>query len=173
MTDYEILKYAPENYNEEGVYTKEEWTNVSDIGRCFDGKELTISEYLTTEQRHINVVLAIMSAAHCKYLTVSYVELYPQWALQRIKREKNLKDSSSLCKALNSLKKRERIHISLIPDVIRLLLREYVYLVLYSKAHKLRLSVGYDYYMYLSTNLNEITVKEIVEGQKLYLNPRG
>lgn len=172
MTDYEVLKYAPENYNEDGVYTKEEWTSVSDIGRCFDGKELTISEYLTIEQRYINVVLAIMSATHCKYLTISYIELHPQWALQRIKREKNLKDGNSLCQALKSLKIRERIHISQIPDVMRLLLREHVYLVLCSKVHKLSLSVGYDYYMYISTNLSETIVKEIVEGQKLYLNPR-
>ena len=36
----EIVKYAPENYDERGIYRKDEWVALSDIGNVYDGKRL-------------------------------------------------------------------------------------------------------------------------------------
>ena len=36
-----IVKYAPENYDERGIYRKDEWTSSSDIGEIYDGKRFT------------------------------------------------------------------------------------------------------------------------------------
>ena len=37
----EIVKYAPENYDERGIYRKNEWLMSSDIGKIYDGKRFT------------------------------------------------------------------------------------------------------------------------------------
>ena len=36
-----IVKYAPENYDERGIYRKDEWVALSDIGNVYDGKRFT------------------------------------------------------------------------------------------------------------------------------------
>ena len=35
----EIVKYVPDGYDESGVYRRDEWTDYSDVGKTFDGKE--------------------------------------------------------------------------------------------------------------------------------------
>lgn len=42
MIWHEIVKYSSENYGENGVYTKDEWTSRSDIGTVYEGKTFTL-----------------------------------------------------------------------------------------------------------------------------------
>ena len=63
-------------------------------------------------------------------------------------------------------------HISKITDIIRLSLREYIYVVLRNKEHKLHIKFGYDYYLNVSCPLNYDTLKNIVYREGLYLDPR-
>ena len=67
MIWHEIVKYSSENYGENGVYTKDEWTSRSDIGTVYEGKTFTLEKYLDVEQRYINVVL---SHGRCHQLQV-------------------------------------------------------------------------------------------------------
>ncbi len=59
-----------------------------------------------------------------------------------------------------------------ITDIIRLSLREYIYVVLCNKEHKLHIKFGYDYYLNVSCSLNCKTLKNIVCREGLYLDPR-
>ena len=59
-----------------------------------------------------------------------------------------------------------------ITDIIRLSLREYIYVVLCNKKHKLQIEFGYDYYLKISCSLNCETLKNIVHREGLYLDPR-
>ena len=59
-----------------------------------------------------------------------------------------------------------------ITDIIRLSLREYIYVVLRNKEHKLHIKFGYDYYLNVSCPLNYGTLKNIVYREGLYLDPR-
>ena len=59
-----------------------------------------------------------------------------------------------------------------ITDIIRLSLREYIYVVLRNKEHKLHIKFGYDYYLNVSCSLNCETLKNIVCREGLYLDPR-
>ena len=59
-----------------------------------------------------------------------------------------------------------------ITDIIRLSLREYIYVVLCNKEHKLHIKFGYDYYLIVSCSLNCETLKNIVCREGLYLDPR-
>ena len=59
-----------------------------------------------------------------------------------------------------------------ITGIIRLSLREYIYVVLCNKEHKLHIKFGYDYYLNVSCSLNCETLKNIVCREGLYLDPR-
>lgn len=59
-----------------------------------------------------------------------------------------------------------------ITDIIRLSLREHIYVVLCNKEHKLHIKFGYDYYLNVSCSLNCETLKNIVCREGLYLDPR-
>ena len=59
-----------------------------------------------------------------------------------------------------------------ITDIIHLSLREYIYVVLCNKEHKLHIKFGYDYYLNVSCSLNCETLKNIVCREGLYLDPR-
>lgn len=72
MIWHEIVKYSSENYGENGVYTKDEWTSRSDIGTVYEGKTFDYKKYLDVEQRYINVVLSIMDVTNCRYMIIQY-----------------------------------------------------------------------------------------------------
>lgn len=63
MVWHEIVKYSPENYDENGVYTKDEWISRSDIDTVYEGKPFTLEEYLNIEQRYVNVILSIINSS--------------------------------------------------------------------------------------------------------------
>ena len=67
---------------------------------------------------------------------------------------------------------KDEIYILKITDIIRLSLREYIYVVLRNKEHKLQIEFGYDYYLKISCSLNMETLKNIVYREGLYLDPR-
>lgn len=55
MVWHEIVKYSPQKYNRNGVYTADEWTSRDDIGKYFDGKLFTLEEYLNIEKHYIKI----------------------------------------------------------------------------------------------------------------------
>ena len=46
MNWHEIVKYSPQKYDSNGIYTADEWTSMWDVGKKFDGKLFTLEEYL-------------------------------------------------------------------------------------------------------------------------------
>lgn len=46
MNWHEIVKYSPQKYDSNGIYTTDEWTSMWDVGKKFDGKLFTLEEYL-------------------------------------------------------------------------------------------------------------------------------
>lgn len=172
MNWHEIVKYSPQNYDSNGVYTADEWTSMWDVGRKFDGKLLTLEEYLRVEQRYVSVILSIMKATNCKYMTIQYLEADKKYITSCIKSSKFYDIDCDLLKSMPLLEEKRRIHISKITDIIRLSLREYIYVVLRNKEHKLQVQFGYDYYLNVSCSLNGETLKNIVCREGLYLDPR-
>lgn len=71
---HEIVKYAPEYYDSKGTYTRDEWSDFSDIGRIFNHKRLTLKQYLAVEDRYIHTAEEIVKASCIKFLTVAYIE---------------------------------------------------------------------------------------------------
>lgn len=172
MNWHEIVKYSPQKYDSNGIYTTDEWTSMCDVGKKFDGKLFTLEEYLRVEQRYVSVILSIMKAMNCKYMTIQYLEADKEYITSSIKSSKFYNIDSELLKSLPLLEENRRIHISKITDIIRLSLREYIYVVLCNKEHKLHIKFGYDYYLNVSCSLNCETLKNIVCREGLYLDPR-
>ena len=54
---------------------------------------------------------------------------------------------SSLLNSISLLNEKRRIHINKLPDIMRLALREYLYVELCNKEHRLQVEFGYDYYL--------------------------
>lgn len=173
MIFHEILKYRPQNYDCEGKYIVDEWTSMSDIGKSFNGKKFTLKEYLHIEQQHVNVINAIMSSTKCKYLTIKYIEADKKVIMERMKSSRFCVEDSLLQSSIVFLKKGKNICSKNLDNIIRLALREYIYVILYNKKYNLQVEFGYDYYLYISCPLNNTTLEKIVQDNGLYLDPRS
>lgn len=57
---YRTTKYNPIYRDEKDAYLKNEWTSYSDIGHIFDGKQLSINEYLNVEDKYIEAIIQFM-----------------------------------------------------------------------------------------------------------------
>lgn len=76
MKEYRITKYNP-TYRVEGLYyAVDEWTSISDVGKKFNGTELSYDEYLQTEKAYIECCVEIMEQAGIKSLSVEQAEDY-------------------------------------------------------------------------------------------------
>ena len=172
MIWHEIVKYSPENYNENGVYTKDEWISRSYIGIVYEGKPFTLGEYLDVEQRYVNVVLSVMNATNCKYMTIQYLEADKNYIAKQIKVSKFRKIDSRLLSSVPLLEKNRKISSTKLSDILRLALREYIYVVLSNKEHGVFVRFGYDYYLNIACSLDNDVLEDIVRKEGLFLDPR-
>lgn len=173
MAWHEIVKYSPKNYDENGVYTIDEWTSRCDVGKSYQGKIFTLDDYLKVEQQYIDVILSIMSVVGCKYLTIKYLEANKKAVAEEIESSKYKNTDSRLLKSLPLLEEKRRIHYKKISDIVRLCLREYLYVELSNQEHKLSIEFGYDYYLNVSCSLSNTVLHDIVKQTGLCLDPRG
>ena len=172
-----IVKYAPENYDERGIYRKDEWTSSSDIGKVYDGKRFTREEYLETEDKYAQAVIRGMELAGCSFLTVEYLSIHRNKRNMKRFTPKDPKDplheqNKALYDMFLSIKEGMRIHISQIEKAVRLNLREFMNCDLTNKKKDFYVRFGFDYYMYFNSNIDKCILKKEIEKIGLYFNPR-
>lgn len=151
----DIVKYKPEGYNEEGVYTLDEWTDYSEIGRSFSGKVLTMEEYELVENDYINCVMDIIQYVNIKYLRISL------FGRKRVIRLKN-----------KSYKEGSRIKAEDIRPILRANLRNEYGCALVNVKRDFQVDFGWDYYMHVVCLIPHDELEKIVTANHLYLNPR-
>ena len=134
MFEYRISKYDPDN-RIDGKYTVNELTSFSDIGKTFDGAELTYEKYLEMETAYIDCCTDLMSQARVSSLSIEQAEYYSE----DIHLLDEISDGIKLRKAIASC------------------LRERCWFKLTGK--NFFIHFGYDYYMYIGT----VLPAEIVE----------
>lgn len=139
MHCYRLTKYDPKNRNSKGHYTKDEWISVSDIGNTYDGKELTLSDYLLVEDKYSDAVENIMTETKITALKITEFEKHDFSSINDGDSDKHRRMYDSLEEGMTII----RDDISL---VIKLILRETVWAKLVSP--ELEVHFGYDYYMY-------------------------
>lgn len=72
-TIYRISKYDP-TFRINGVYTREEWTDYSCIGKTFLGKRLTRREYELIENRYLTTLSDVLEYLSITEMTKSEME---------------------------------------------------------------------------------------------------
>ena len=169
---HEIVKYAPSGYNKDGIYTSDDWTSISDIGKSFNGKILSVKDYLKVEEQYVKTVLMIMSALDCEYLAIEYIEINQDKMANDIEIYRK-KYGVSITGTLPKLKKGTRLSRINAPNVLRLCLRELCYIVFSCKSKELELYFSYDYYLNVKCPIDRNTLSQIVKKNNLYLDPRG
>lgn len=143
MTEYRISKYNPQK-RKKGIYPVHEWTSICDIGKVFDGRILTDSQYKITEQAYIDCCIEILQKSGISKLTVSSTEYYDN-----------------------------EIHFPNILDteidirmVIMYCLQERCWTKL--ETNNFFIHFGYDYYVYIGTKLPYILVEETAKKYNLF-----
>lgn len=169
---YEIVKYNPAFYNEDGVYCKDEWTSVSDIGKSFNGKVLTQEEYFAVENNYVDAVCDILQVVGADSLTIEYIEKQDEWIEEQMANSKIPEQDFQLLPNAKSLKQGQIMSVNEFRNVVRLCLREYIYAIFSSRVYNLKIKFGYDYYMYVECHLSREQLSDITTRHSLFLDPR-
>jgi hypothetical protein len=162
MKRYSITKYNPIYRDEDGCYTLDEWTAISDIGRTFNNGKLEEKEYLKVENAYIQAVNICVAAHQISRMLIA--------ALQ-----KNSETEDEEVLSGDVLFKRTKIPYSNISEgaeieaknigcIVQLCLRETIWCFLYSNETHFLINFGYDYYMdIICDGLSEETKIQIMQ----------
>ena len=69
-----VTKYDPAYRDANGVYQRDEWTAISDVGTAYDGVVLTLEAYQRVEDAYVDAALAFLAEAGVETLTVRDLE---------------------------------------------------------------------------------------------------
>lgn len=149
MHQYRVTKYNPANRDESGAYLVDDWTCASDIGRKFQGEELTTANYLRMEDNYVRAMLRFFDASGLPHLRVTCLEnRFADENLAQIKASRpDLFDPAMVDLMLHEDKEARRTEIGLI---CRMVLRNIVWCKL-EFAGRFFVHFGWDFYMYIGT----------------------
>ncbi|MDO5552335.1 MAG: hypothetical protein Q4G68_01110 [Planctomycetia bacterium] len=156
-------KYDPANRNEQGFYIKDEWISIGDIGRSYDGKIFTASEYFRVEDAYCETVKLLLDAQKIDHLIISNCDSE--------KRIPNFFTSTKYYVIQNELKGKlcpgRKCNWHEIDLLIRLNLREEFWCVFEGK-YGTYLEFGYDYYMLYGSKKN-IDLKKLKFPKEMFI----
>jgi hypothetical protein len=132
MKQYRITKYDPQYRNDRGVFTKPDWTSISDIGKTIDGHSVTESEYMRVEDAYIESALHFLSEGGILSLTVRGLENH--------------------CKHPTTVSEGLTLTLHELQTPFREVLRE-KYWCRFEQNGKGFAHFGYDYYMYIGVSV--------------------
>lgn len=144
MAEFRITKYDPDMRLPDGSFGIETWTSVSDIGRSFQGRVLTSTEYIAIESAYVAAVQLFMAACNVDALICNNIELHD-----------NQQDTPQLPPEFRLTNERipaEGTSVSDkdLDDLVRLVLRECLWCRLDGPSGFF-VHFGYDLYMYIGT----------------------
>lgn len=153
MFSWRITKYNPKNRDEGGSYLdNEEWTCFSDVGT-----KVSEGDYLRTESKYINAITTFMDELGIKKLYLNDLELWSDEV-------QNQNASTFLIKIWVG----KSVSTQEIKELAKLTLRNVIWCKL-SYKNKFFVHFGYDYYMYIGTNMDLLNVRQKIEDTGLYI----
>ncbi|KEH85357.1 MULTISPECIES: hypothetical protein [Clostridium] len=147
MYCWRITKYNPIYRSEDGNYLKKEWTSIFDVGKSFDGKKLSLKEYLLTEDLYIKAIIEFINFLRIPSLKACELEKYEE-SIQTDKYPEIY--TIQMIKIFKTIKNEDDISVNKIGDLVKLILREHLWCKLENK-NKMFIHFGYDYYMYIGS----------------------
>lgn len=144
MNYYRISKYDPQ-YRVNGIYQKDEWTSISDIGNIYGGKVFTEDAYYKVEQSYVDFVLGVCNLQEINHLAIADLENHNNlhWAN---KQQLNAHQSG---------------------EFIKLCLREEIWGRLVSKGFVFE--TGYEYYIHIGCELGFDEIEQLARQNNLFV----
>lgn len=140
---YRFSKYDPAYKDENGCYLKADWTSICDIGRAFDGVNLTVEVFYSVLQRYVEVISFLMKQCGVSVMIVSQLEKYTEDCMWKEGDEVDFETALVICKFM---------------------LEEKLWCHLYSRKTHFVLSCEYDFYLHvICRELNEFELSRIGE----------
>lgn len=159
MYFWRITKYNPFLRDDQGRYLHGDWTACSDIGKKFEGKILTLAEYMRVEDAYVNAVVSLMKCVGISSLCIEALE-------KKNRQYEKLSYDNHMFTVYKKLRKGSLLSLNEIESVVRLALREDIWCKLkYSSFFYVHF--GYDYYMYIGSA--QMCKKEIQKIQEMGL----
>jgi len=158
MIGYRVTKYNPANRDNEGRYFLDEWTEYCDIGKKFNKKRFTYNEYVIVEEKYIKTIVSLMNFLGVKYISFKRG--------RRVLLEEDSLATKDMKKIYNSIKREFKVYIEDIPDLVKLILRGYIWGVI--KNEKMEVHFGNDFYMYIGLPAYNDELMESVIPDGLY-----
>lgn len=164
MKKYSITKYTKNNIN------VDDWTSVCDIGKVYNGKVFSISDYKRVEDAYVFAILEIV-----EYLKIEEVKIKNVFKWKNLKNEIKGKKhiaqlyTDSILETYELTENKVTVNKNMLSDLIRLELREDIGGLLYVP-YRLKIFIGYDYMMgvHSSTKLDNIFEKITNLGLNIY-----
>jgi hypothetical protein len=145
--EWRVTKYNPDNRDENGHYTLvEDWTSPYEIGKNFDGNELTLDDYLRVETAYLDAAMAFMEESGIHSVWILGLEKY----ITEEDRATFLyeKEFERLVLKEDSLIGLEDVRL-----VMKMVLRDFICCQLYSE-DRFFIHFGTDYYMYIGSHVD-------------------
>lgn len=153
MFSWRITKYNPKNRDKDGFYLDhEEWTCFSEVGT-----KVSEEDYLRTESNYINAITTFMDELGIKKLYLNDLEIWSDEV-------QNQNASPFLTKMWVG----KSVSTQEIKELAKLTLRNVIWCKL-SYKNKFFVHFGYDYYMYIGTNMDSQNVRQKIEDTGLYV----
>ena len=170
MQNYRISKYDPMYRDKQGIYTLDEWTSWSDIGKVYQGRTFTKDNYLKTESLYCDVIYEILSRQGVRTLEVRDLESplsLPETS--RFLSEESLQLTEEECHIIQIIQENQQVSIEKIKVYVKLLLRDCFWCILADTESDARVSVGYDYYVHLTCDTLDQAQIDACEKLGIYM----
>ena len=142
MFYWRITKYNPNNRDESGAYTQEEWTSSSDINKTYNHTVLTAEAYTKTEYAYVVAVLEFMKCLKVSALEIAALEKHGF-------QPSELMYPAPMKKLYEMIQIGSLVALEDIQWVTQLALRENIWCKL--KCSKMQVHFRYDFYMYIAS----------------------
>jgi len=146
MVGFRVTKYDPGLRRPDGTYSMDEWTSVSDVGRAYNGKIVSRSEYLRGETNYVQAVRCFIGDSGLQKLRVTDLQLN-EVRVESLPSEIAQETLAHVGSAVDE--------IDVCGDdldwIVRLALREAIWCRLKGD-QGFYVHFGYDYYMYIGSD---------------------
>jgi hypothetical protein len=142
---WRITKYDPTN-RINGVYEKNEWTSISEVGKVFSAEKFLLGHYLETESLYITAINLIMNENKLNTIQVMDLEKYN---FDEEKAEFNSIYTDEMKSVYNNVRNGDYISVYELELLSQLILREKIWCKFQSS--EMFVHFGFDYYMYIGS----------------------
>jgi hypothetical protein len=125
---WRISRYDPTRRDARGAFVGNTWTSIADVGKIYDGAQLTLAEYERVEQAYVETFVAFAHESRTPELEVRAV------------------DAGS-----SSIREGTSVSVDDAKTVVRAMLREEAICRLEAPTNDFYLHVGFDLYMYIGS----------------------